>query len=124
MSYTMSYTTYYYVYILLAILLLIRLINSMINNTKAGHPFYRKQLAKDPSEKLIEVHIAALKGNMQSRTFEMTEDKLKKLRDPSVSLLELLKTNLLVKSGKKSAWKFEKAHSILPKVHELILFGW
>jgi hypothetical protein len=61
---------------------------------------------------------------MQSRTFEMTADKLRKLQDQSVSLLELLKTNLPEKSGEASAWKFEKEHSILHKVRELILFGW
>ncbi len=61
---------------------------------------------------------------MQSRTFEMTADKLRKLQEQSVSLLELLKTNLPEKSGEVSAWKFEKAHSILYKVRELILFGW
>jgi len=81
-------------------------------------------LAQDPSEKLIEVHVAALKWHMQSRTFEMTADKLRKLQEQSVSLLELLKTNLPEKSGEASAWKFEKAHSILHKVRELILFGW
>ncbi len=113
-----------FVFIFLAILLQIRLINSTISNAKAGNPMYQKQLAQDPSEKLIEVHVAALKWNMQSRTFEMTGDKLKKLQDQSVSLLELLKTNLPVKSGEKSAWKFEIVHIILHKVRELILFGW
>ncbi len=54
----------------------------------------------------------------------MTAATLKKLQDMSVSLLELLKQNLPVKSGEADAWKFEKAHSILHKVRELILFGW
>ena len=54
----------------------------------------------------------------------MTADKLRKLQEQSVSLLEPLKTNLPEKSGEASAWKFEKAHSILHKVRELILFGW
>jgi hypothetical protein len=57
---------------------------------------------------------------MQSRKFEMTA----KLQDMSVSLLEPLKTKLPEKSGEVNAWKFEKAHSILFKVRELILFGW
>jgi hypothetical protein len=35
-----------------------------------------------------------------------------------------LKVNLPVKSGELNAWKFEKAHSILHKVRELLLFGW
>ena len=109
---------------ILPVLSQIRLINSTINNAKQGHPMYRKPFAQDPSKKLIEVHVAALKWHMQSRTFEMTAEKLQKLQDQSVSLLELLKTNLPVKSGEKSAWKFEKAHSILHKVRELILFGW
>ena len=109
---------------ILPVLSQIRLINSTINNAKQGHPMYRKPFAQDPSEKLIEVHVATLKWHMQSRTFEMTAEKLQKLQDQSVSLLELLKTNLPVKSGEKSAWKFEKAHSILHKVRELILFGW
>ena len=121
---TISYTIHNYVLMFLAIVLQIRLLNAAITSAKPGHPLYRKPLANDPSEKLIEVHVAALKWNMQSRTFEMTADKLKKLQDQSVSLLELLKTNLPVKSGERSAWKFEKAHSILHKVRELILFGW
>ena len=102
----------------------IQIINRAIETAKPGSPLYRKPFANDPSEKLIEVHVAALKWHMQSRTFEMTAEKLQKLQDQSVSLLELLKTNLPVKSGEKSAWKFEKAHSILHKVRELILFGW
>ena len=61
---------------------------------------------------------------MQSRTFDMTADKtdkLRKLQDQLVSLLEPSKTKLPVKSRKKSAWNIEKAHSILHKVRELIL---
>jgi hypothetical protein len=41
-----------------------------------------------------------------------------------VEVLELLKSNLPLKDGVTNAWKFEKAHSILHKVLELILFGW
>ncbi len=105
-------------------MLQIRLLNAVITSARAGHPLFQKLLANDPGEKLIEVHVASLKWNMQSRTFEMMADRLKKLQDQSVSRLEHLKTNLPVKSGKKSAWKFEKAHSILHKMRELILFGW
>ena len=79
---------------------------------------------EDPSEKLIQTHLAALKWHMQSRKFEMTAETLQKLQHMSVSLIELLKTNLPEKSGEVNAWKFEKAHSILHKVRELILFGW
>ncbi len=55
---------------------------------------HKKTLAQDPIEKMIEVHGAALNWHMQSRTFEMTADRLQKLQEQSVSLLELLKTNL------------------------------
>ena len=36
----------------------------------------------------------------------------------------MLKANLPEKNGVINAWKFEKAHSTLHKVRELILFGW
>ncbi len=45
-------------------------------------------------------------------------------KEKSVEVLELLKSNLPLKDGVTNAWKFEKAHSILHKVLELILFGW
>jgi hypothetical protein len=41
-----------------------------------------------------------------------------------VEVLELLKANFPEKNGVTNSWKFEKAHSILHKVRELILFGW
>ena len=70
MLYTISYTIHNYVLMFLAIVLQIRLLNAAITSAKAGHPLYRKPLANDPSEKLIEVHVAAFKWNMQSRTFQ------------------------------------------------------
>ena len=36
----------------------------------------------------------------------------------------MLKSNFPEKNGVTNAWKFEKAHSILHKVREIILFGW
>ncbi len=78
----------------------------------------------DPSTKLIETRVAALKWHTQSRKFDMTAETLQKLQGMSVSLLELLKVNLPAKSGKMNAWKFEKAHSILHKVRELLPFSW
>ena len=82
----------------------------------------RTPLVEEPSKKLIQAHLAALKWHLQSRKFEMTAETLQKLQDMSVSLIELLKTNLPEKSGEVNAWKFEKAHSILHKVRKLILF--
>jgi hypothetical protein len=53
----------------------------------------------------------------------MTAADLGLLQGKSVEVLELL-ANLPENNGVISAWKFEKAHSILHKVRELILFGW
>ena len=70
----------------------------------------------DPSDKLIEVRLAALKWDMQQRRFGMTCKDLVKLHEMSVELLELLKSNMPDKTGEASGWKIEKAHSILHKV--------
>jgi hypothetical protein len=102
----------------------IHLINKSILSAKQGSPLYRLPMVPDPSEKIIETHVAAFKWHMQARKFDMTAETLQKLQGMSVSLLELLKVNLPVKSGDINAWKFEKAHSILHKVRELVLFGW
>ena len=78
----------------------------------------------DPMERLIEVHLAVLKWNMQQRRFGLTAEGVEKLHTMSVELLDLLKENMPNKTGEDSGWKFEKAHSILHKVREIILFGW
>jgi len=78
----------------------------------------------DPSDKLIEVHLAALKWNLLQRRFGLVAEDVAKLQRMSIDLLELLKSNLPDKSGQSTGWKFEKAHSILHKVREIILFGW
>jgi hypothetical protein len=102
----------------------VHLINTDISKAQPGYPLYQKRFVNAPSEWLIETYVAALQWHMQSRKFEMNAATLKKLQGMSVSLLELLKQNLPVKSGKADAWKLEKAHSIHHKVLELILFGW
>ena len=127
MSYTISYTTSYTMYFLILNFFFFRqihLINKAIMTAKQGSPLYQLPLVNDPSEKIVETHVAALKWHMQSRKFEMTAETLQKLQSMSVALLELLKRNLPEKSGEANAWKFEKAHSILHKVRELLLFGW
>ena len=46
-----------------------------------------------------------------------------RLHGKAVALLDLLQRNLPDKTGEKRKWKFEKAHSILHKVREIILWG-
>ena len=99
-------------------------VNALIRAAKAGDCLFGVEEIKDPSDKLIEVHLAALRYNimMQSRRFGLTAPGLVKLRDLAVELLELFKTNMPNKSGEKNAWKFEKAHSLLHKVRYRIRY--
>ena len=46
------------------------------------------------------------------------------MQEKSVELLEVLKEHLPDKSGEKSQWNFEKAHSVLHKVRDLMMWGW
>jgi hypothetical protein len=41
----------------------------------------------------------------------------------SIDLLDLLQKNLPDKTGEKAKWNFEKAHSILHKDSEIVLWG-
>lgn len=91
-------------------------INAKIRAAKPGTPLHGLDPVSDPSEKLIEVHMASLKWNMQQRRFGMTGKDCERLQEMSVELLELLKTHMPDKTGQTSGWKIEKAHSILHKV--------
>jgi len=92
-------------------------INARIRAAKEGEPLHGIPYVEDPSDKLIEVNLAALKWNMQQRRFGLTDEGLERLHEMSVELLEMLKSNIPEKTGEKSGWKIEKAHSILHKVY-------
>jgi len=96
-------------------------INARIRAAKEGEPLHGIPYVEDPSDKLIEdrfeVNLAALKWNMQQRRFGLTDEGLERLHAMSVELLEMLKSNIPEKTGEKSGWKIEKAHSILHKVY-------
>ena len=61
---------------------------------------------------------------MQQRRFGLTAVGLDKLHALSVELLDLLKENMPYRTGGAEGWNFEKAHSILHKVRDILLFGW
>ena len=61
---------------------------------------------------------------MQQRRFGLTAVGLEKLHALSVELLEVLKENMPDRTGGPQGWNFEKAHSILHKVRDILLFGW
>ena len=54
----------------------------------------------------------------------MTVSDLQDLHRKSVSLLEMLKSHLPDSVGGAKGWNFEKAHSILHKVREIVMWGW
>jgi len=97
-------------------LLQVDYINAQIRAAPPDSPLHGVPLFVDPSEKLIEVHVASLKWNIQQRRFGLTDKGLVRLHELTVELLELLKSNMPDKTGEISGWKIEKAHSILHKV--------
>jgi hypothetical protein len=72
-------------------------------------------LVEDPYDKLIEVHLTALKWNMQQRRFGLTAEGCDRLHQLSVEDSEALGTLEVQydKTGQSSRWKIEKADSIL-----------
>ena len=92
-------------------------INNKIKSALRGSQLYGKTLVKDPRDMLTEVHLAALKRNLQQRRMGVVGEDCKKLQTMSIELLELLISNLPDKTGEACGWNFEKAHSILHKVY-------
>jgi len=98
-------------------------INARIQEARSDSPLYGLQPVEDPSDRLIEVNLAALKWNIQQRRFGMIDEDCERLHAMSVELLELLKTNMPEKTGQASGWKIEKAHSILHKVYIICIYN-
>ena len=61
---------------------------------------------------------------MQQRRFGLTAEGLEKLHALSVELLDLLKENMPDRTEGVKGWNFEKAHSILHTVRDILLLGW
>ena len=94
----------------------VEFINNKIWTAVPGSPFCGQAPVADPGDKLIKVHLAALKWDMQQRRFGLVAEDCEKLQSMSVESLELLKSNMPDKTAEMSGWNFEKAHSILHKV--------
>ena len=91
----------------------VKLINSAIDNAKHGSRLRRLPHVTDPSPDVVDVLIQCMDWNMASRQSRIPQDELAELHDKAVDLLDLLKQKLPDKTGEKSGWNFEKAHSIL-----------
>ncbi len=61
--------------------------------------------------------------NMATSNLKIPECELLALQQMAVDLLDLLQKNLPDKTGEKAKWNFEKAHSILHKVREIVLWA-
>ena len=87
-------------------------------------PLFNVPPVVDPSNEIAEVLVEALEWNMMSREWNVTVSDLQDLHKKSVSLLEMLKSHLPDRVGGAQGWNFEKAHSILHKVREIVMWGW
>jgi hypothetical protein len=99
-------------------------VNDAISKALPGSKLHGLAPIVDPSDEIIEVLLAALRWDMQQRRFGLTAVGLDKLHALSVELLDLLKDNMPYRTGGAEGWNFEKAHSILHKVRDILLFGW
>ena len=101
----------------------VKLINAAIDNAKHGSRLRGLPHVADPSPDVVDVLIQCMDWNMASRQSRIPQDELAELHDKAVDLLDLLKQKLPDKTGEKSGWNFEKAHSILHKVREIVMWG-
>ena len=53
----------------------------------------------------------------------IVESEIPELQQKAVDLLDMLQEHLPDRTGEKGKWNFEKAHSILHKVREIVLWG-
>ena len=64
-----------------------------------------------------------MEWNMATSQSHIVESELPELQQKAVDLLDMLQEYLPDKTGEKGKWNFEKAHSVLHKVHEIVLWG-
>ena len=101
----------------------VALINAAIDRAKPGSRLYGLPHIADPSDNVVEVLIECMDWKLFSRLSQQTADGLADLHGCAVRLLDLLKRKLPDKSGEKNGWNFEKAHSILHKASEIVMWG-
>jgi hypothetical protein len=86
-------------------MLQVEYINACICAAGPDSSLYRLPLVENPCDKLVEVHLTALKWNMQQRRFGLTAEGCDRLHQLSVELLEFLKSNMPNKTGQSSGLK-------------------
>ena len=98
-------------------------INEAIDKAPLSSSLNGLSHVSDPSDDIVEVLIQCMKWNMATRARSIRESELPDLHQDAVDLLDLLRTTLPEKCGEKSGWNFEKAHSILHKVRDIVMWG-
>ena len=98
-------------------------LNAPIDRPPRGTRLQGLAHVSDPSDQIVEVLIQCMEWNIMTRQRSIPESELPEVHQAAVDLLELLKKNLPNKCGEASGWNFEKAHSILHKVREIVLWG-
>ncbi len=73
---------------------------------------------------MAEVLVQALDWNMLSREWNINVRDLALLHQKSKALLQTPKRHLPDRIGGAEGWNFEKSHSILHKVREIVMWGW
>jgi hypothetical protein len=102
----------------------VKFINDLIDKAPVGDRLHGMEHAVDPSNEIQLVLVKCVEWNILSREWDLSSSEFEVLQEKSVELLEVLKEYLPDKSGEKSQWNFEKAHSILHKVRDLMMWGW
>ena len=99
-------------------------INARIRAAPRDTPLYKLPLLEDPSNDIAEVLVKSVEWNMLSREWNLCVSDLSELHKLSRGLLEALNEHLPDRVGGAQGWNFEKAHSILHKVREIVMWGW
>ena len=99
-----------------------KFISGLESQEQAGFDRLHSLLSRLPVI-VVEVLIQCMDWNIASRQSGIPESELPELQQKAIDLLDLLKKNLPDKTREKAKWNFEKAHSILHKVREIVLWG-
>ncbi len=99
-------------------------LNNQIKAALPGSPLYKVPPVVDPGNDVSDVLVKALEWNMLSREWNLTVRDLTDLHQQSKALLEALKQHFPDRVRGAHGLNFEKAHSILHKVREIVMWGW
>ena len=102
----------------------VRFVNDSIDRARPESVLYGLEHIEDPSDKIIEVHLASLRWDMEQRKFGLTGVGLQNVHDLSMEFLDTLEENMPERAGGVLGWNFEKPHSVVHKVRDIILLGW